>query len=257
MKTLIFGVFGGELGWNVCAWIAAMRKAAERFERVVAVCQESCKYLHEDFATDFEFYEPIGRPDMWYVNRHPDKLCEVPKRILEKYPGATYYTPSRKKCLDWPRKYFRYGNMSESKYDIVVHARAETKYGQENRNWPNFRFKRLLEKYDGERICSVGTKAEHVPNSVDLRNIPLNQLCDILHNAKVCIGPSSGVMHLAHLCGCPIIVWTDSKEQKAIDATNKQRYTRLWRAWDTPVVVIDTGWQPEVKEVAAELKRFV
>jgi ADP-heptose:LPS heptosyltransferase len=159
--------------------------------------------------------------------------------------------------MEWPRKYYRYGQDTDEKYDIVVHARAETKYGQETRNWPTFRFKKLLEGYTPVKVCSVGTRAEHIPNSIDLRNIPLKQLCDVLHSAKVCIGPSSGVMHLAHLCGCPIITWTDSKKQKAINTTNKKRYTSLWRAWDTPVVVIDTGWQPEIKEVAAELKRFV
>jgi hypothetical protein len=258
MKTLIFGNDSIEFGYCVATWAPVMRHAAQRFERVVAVCKEQNRYLYEDFATDFEYFEQKGKPDMWYVNRKPDILPKVPKYIRRKYPDATYYAPSRKKCLEWPRKYFQYGNYEPATgYEVVIHARAETKYGQHVRNWPKENYQMMLEQIGNPRACSIGTKAYHVPGTEDLRNLPLKQLCDVISSSGVVVGTSSGPLHLSHLCRTAIIVLSGKKKEKAIKATNRERYTRLWRAFDSPVVVLDHSWQPCISEVAREVKKFV
>jgi len=260
IKTVIFGSDSIEFGWAVSTWIPAMRFAARRFKRVVAVCNERNRYLYEDFATDFEFYEQKGKHDMWYVGRRPDILPKVPKRIRRKYEGATYYVPSRNKCLDWPRLYHRYGMPDPGKkYDLVIHARAETKYEQTDRNWPVEYYEMMLRLLDKPmRICSIGTKAHHIPGTDDLRGIDLKSLCDILTSSCLCIGPSSGPMHLAHACACPILVWTDWKKQRAIKTTNRVRYLKLWRANDSQVTIYDSeDWQPQPRSIANKIKELL
>ena len=259
MKILIFGSDSIEFGWTVATFIPAMRKAAEGYDRVVAVCKEQNRYLYEDFATDFETYEQKGKHDMWYVSRKPDILCKVPKNMRRKYPGATYYIPSRSKCIDWPRKYFMYGDIQMGAgYDLVIHARAESKYGQQGRNWPKDNYEMLLSQLKNPRACSIGTKAYHIPGTDDLRNIPLEDLCQVIASSRVMVGPSSGPCHLSHLCGTPVVVWTHAKKEKAINATNRQRYEKLWRGFDTEVVVVDeSDWNPTIGEIAIQARRFL
>ena len=43
-----------------------------------------------------------------------------------------------------------------------------------------------------------------------LRGIETEELCSILASSKCCVGPSSGLMHLASLCKTPHLVWTSN-----------------------------------------------
>jgi hypothetical protein len=54
----------------------------------------------------------------------------------------------------------------------------------------------------------------------------------LLANADIVIGPSSGPMHLASLCGAPHVTWTDK-------ASTKRRYLGGWNPHKTPCIVLD------------------
>jgi hypothetical protein len=70
------------------------------------------------------------------------------------------------------------------------------------------------------------------------------------------VGCSSGPLHLSSHCRTPHILWTDSKYQKAVGGTNKQRYKKIWNPFQTRCIVIDTGWNPSVKEVKKAIKEM-
>ena len=86
----------------------------------------------------------------------------------------------------------------------------------------------------------------------------MEDLCDVLRSSEVCIGVSSGPMHLASLCLCKHVVWTDLKHQKAINGTNKDRYKTIWNPFQTKVKVIDKyGWLPPVDEIYKAVRKML
>lgn len=264
MKTLLAGCDSIEFGWNVCTWIPYLRRKAQKFEHVVIVCKPENEYLYRDFADDFEYYTAKGTPDMWYRDRFPTKKAKIPKNIISKHPGAKIVIPNKDACLNGSRLFFKYGTYEPKlRYDLVIHARAEAKWGRQDRNWDVYKYVKLLKDLRNEKYisaCSVGTKegAYHVPGTEDLRGVELESLCNVMTSSKLTIGVSSGPMHLAHLCKCPILVWTYDKKEKAISANNKKRYTKLWRAWETPVKVFDeSGWKPPVNSIATRIRDFI
>jgi hypothetical protein len=152
------------------------------------------------------------------------------------------------------QSFIKYGSNSnnEKKYDFIIHARSTKKYETNLRNWPISRWEQLLGLIRTARgadtsVASVGTKdaAAHIQGTDDLRGIPLENLCNVLHNAKAILGSSSGPMHLASLCGCPQVVWSEGR--------NEIRYKNDWNPFNTPVQFI-SSWQPAVLKVFSRIQ---
>lgn len=256
MKELLAGPWLGEWGWELMAWVPYLRAISRRYDRTIVVCRERSGFLYEDFAQVIERYDRKGKPDRWlWRGRRP----RMPRRFKRKYPHATIKSPNAARCYSKKRKYHRYGTKREEcAYDLVIHARAITKYGQRRFNWPKPRYRKVLEELKLNRVCSIGTKAHWIEGTEDMRSIPLAELCDILASSKVLLTPSSGPGHLAHLCGCPHVIMTSDKYQPSIGSTNKNRYLRSWAPFKTPCKVLDDhSWQPPVEKVVKALKGFL
>ena len=263
MKAILAGHDVIEFGWCVATWIPAVRHKARKYEQVVIVCKPSHRYLYQDFATDFINFDKKGRTGLygWYFR---DKQIKMPLRFKTAHPDSKTYVPSKYMCTKAKRKYFKYGTFDEVlKYDIVIHARSEAKFGRGNRNWSPARYGRLLKKLRLDKelsVCSIGTfaGAYHIKGTEDKRDIEMEELCNLLASSRLCIGVSSGPMHLASLCGCPHVVWTDNKYQKSIKGTNRDRYGTKWNPFNTEVQVIDNeGWTPRVDTVYEVVKGMV
>ncbi len=270
-RPILAGPDSMELGWLVSMWIPILRNRWTNKQDVVVVCDPANEYLYSDFCDTFEHYTRKGQHDQWYVSRYPTVKNKLPKHLKEQYKGYRFIEPNKTRMLRkrdntgclLPCTYFRYGfpyGPDITEYEIVIHARAENKYNQEYRNWPKSKYARVLEKCGNPRAASVGLKgkAHHIEGTDDLRGVPYQTLCETLAAARTVIGPSSGPMHLAHTCGAPIIVWTDNKPLPLFGPkrrTNRWRYETAWRAFHTPVIVVDDeGWQPSVKKIVGEIK---
>ena len=253
-----------EFGWCVATWIPALRHIAPRFERVTVICRPEHEFLYE-FATDFISYSPDGVADRWIFNGKKLRIkpsFDVPIPVVGE---VIHLSPGRKVCCKWAREYVKYGEVSGAwKYNLVIHARAETKFAHKsnhkNRNWPLKNYVKVVEALKPHTVCSIGTTkgAYHVPGTEDLRGISLRRLCDIMAASKVMLSPSSGPAHLASLCGLPHVVMTYDKYEKAIKGTNKDRYKKLWSPFGTPCKILqDHNWQPPVKKVVKALGKFL
>lgn len=255
MKTLVAGAWLGELGWEVSTWIPAIRRHSRKFDKTVIVCRKGHDDLYE-FADQVFYYDKKGLPDRWLLN---GKKVKMPNAIKRAYPDAKIVEPTRKVCMDWKREYFKYGEKQDDcAYDFVIHARACTKYNQRSWNWPKPRYRKVLEALKLQRVCCIGTEAHHIEGTEDKRNIPLKEVCDILASSKVCVGTSSGIMHLASMCGCPHVVFTWDKWQKSINGTNKDRYIKIWNPLHTKVKVLQGKiWHPPVEKVVKAVEKFL
>jgi len=146
--------------------------------------------------------------------------------------------------------FIKYGDAAKAgtTYPLVIHARNRPEpcqFGGDNYSSDNWEL--LLNDLIAEGIVSdkamiaaIGTKiAALAPSGVtDLRDIPIQQLMNILSAATLVIGPSSGPMHLASLCGTPHFVWATNCYQRTIGPGNRERYITRWNPLNTKAHVV-------------------
>lgn len=256
MSTLLAGPWLGEFGWEVMTWIPALRKRSRRYDSTVVVCREGHDYLYQDFATKIIHQDKRGLPDRWL---YAGERVKMPSVISELFHQADVITPRSSVCTEWEREYIKYGlKHDDYAYDLVIHARAHKKYGQEKWNWRKVNYGKLVKKLGVEKVCCIGTVAHYVKGTEDLRGISIGKLCNILASSKVFFSPSSGPGHLASLCGCSHVIMTDSKWRKAVGGTNRDRYKRIWNPFKTRCTVLDHHrWKPPVAVVVKALERYL
>jgi hypothetical protein len=253
--VLVAGPWQGEFGWELFRWQAHIRAMSRDYERTVVVGRPGHKYLYADFVhtyieVDSSTVDCCG-PQTF------DKSPVDFRNLLSKY-GVTSWTHwQRPRGLRNKPEYLKYGvHKPACEYDIVMHARAvyttpafdKSRYREtkETRNWPKEKWVELAAKLkeEGLSMCCIGTKdaAYLVPGAADKRGCSMERLANILHSSKLCIGPSSGPIHYASLCGCPHMVWTAAK--------NVQKYRKTWNPFSTPThMIVDETWNPSVYDV--------
>lgn len=243
------GYWLGEFGWELMTWVPYLRRLA-RDNEILVGCEESHWPLYEDFATKAEFCDGnVSAKNMWYHDG--GEVSGIKGGIA----------PSKEICHSKEREYIKYGRKIQAYENlVVVHARATKNMRTGYRNWPDERWDAVCGAISakGFDVWSIGTAggARCVKGTYDMRGLSLGYVMNILASAKACIGPSSGPMHLASLCGCPHLVWTDDQKQ-VVGCTNRDRYEKLWNPFDTPVRVIDSGWQPEIQHVIDEFELLI
>ena len=267
--NLLAGTDNMEFGWLLCTWIPYLRWISCKYEKVVIVTSNfNLKYLYADFANEYVHQSPkiIGNGDMWFASRFPNVLPRIYWKIKKQYSGYKIKEPCEKYCMSDSKQFFQYGKKLDNdiKYDVVIHARKETKYGQDNLNYQPEKYEILLRKLRAENnklsVISIGTRKGSfwVKGTECGRDMPVRNLCYLLANAKVCVGTSSGPMHLASLCGTPHVVLTGNKKLKSIKGTNRDRYERLWNPFNTPCTVLDEhNWHPPVKLVEEAVRKYL
>lgn len=247
MKTLIAIDIGLEFGWKLFRWIPNVRHLSKEYDTTFVVTTLDTFTLYRDFAMHIDTIDTIdATKNMW------------------RYDGVKidYLYPTKSFCCDinMPQKFHRYENHNCSSYPgsdtIIIHARNRD-VGK-NRNWSKDKWDDLVTilRKKGYIVASIGTDVLDIDVDVDCRNVGLGQLCKVIAAAKMVVGPSSGVMHLASLCNCPHIIWTDNKKWNlgSVKGTNRERYESVWNPFRTKVAVIDEyGWQPSVSVVIDEI----
>jgi hypothetical protein len=207
----------------------------------------------------FDWYGEFGWEVMTFAP-YARKECEGQKCLVESFEGMSALYKDfadfgshgeTKRHLQFPKrykykgKYFKYGNPNHKK-DILVHARGCSKKSAINyKNWEKI-------KVDAGYI---GTNEDKCFGE-DLRNIELQELMDIIAGAKVVVGCSSGVIHLAMACGTPVIVWGDNRTY--FGETLEKRYKETWNPFKVDVKWINSNdWQPEPEEIVNACRSFM
>jgi len=134
-------------------------------------------------------------------------------------------------------------NMLARITDVVVHARERNDVGR-NRNWSHDKWDMLCKCLSdkGYTIVAIGTAAYMPEHAVNCAGIDLKDTCTLLRQAKLAIGPSSGPMHLASLCGTPHVVWGE--------AGNIPRYDEHWNPHQAKNIYdASAEWNPDVSTV--------
>ncbi|MHC4712982.1 MAG: hypothetical protein ACYTAN_06885 [Planctomycetota bacterium] len=226
-ERIRFARFAGEFGWEIMAWAPFCRYMARGFPEVEITSFAASEALYDDFCTTFVAAEGIGR-------------------TLD-YPKSTSFYCGR------PSEHRRYGTPGAApRFDCLVHARGiSRKHSTINyRSWQPV-VEALADR--GLRVACVGTDGDlAIFPAVDLRGMPNARLMDFCASARLTIGGSSGGMHLAAACGCPLVVWGDTKTRYR--QTLEVRYKLTWNPHGVAVHWIPADdWQPAPQTIIEEI----
>ena len=216
----VAGPWVGEFGFEVMCWQPFVRAYQKKHGINNMVCRTRTgrDVLYSDFA-EVEYFNPPGVPVSWGCatsNREPYPLTDLDPRTFK---GG------------WaePRgEFIKFGSFSpEKRYDVLIHARARRHRSE--CNWSQETWDELMGMGLGKVAC-IGSerRALCLRGCADLRGIPLSDLVNYMASSTLIVGPSSGPMHLATLCGCPQVVWSNNKGTLG-------RYTWLWNPFSVKV----------------------
>jgi hypothetical protein len=147
-------------------------------------------------------------------------------------------------------EYVRYGSPVIKDVSVLFHARGIEKASF--KNWGRDKWEQLAKEFPG--AISIGTKDDlHVAGTRDCRGIELGKLMDLIASAALVIGQSSGVMHLASLCGTPQLAWGDHKAY--FGESLEKRYKQTWNPFGTRVTWNRcSNWNPDPQQILDALK---
>lgn len=243
-----------ELGWCLMRYIPKVRYLSRKYDRTYIATRREMVPLYEDFAEHLDEYANLGlvKDRMGYQGVkityiHPCKaICKS-----EQFPSLNEFGIIKDA---WKV----YGQLTQFKDNyIVIHPRKKN----DGREWNKEYWQKLISRLDVS-VYVIG-KSEHTffgfNYSHNYIDVDMKMLISILNSAKLIIGPSSGPMHLASLCGCPQLVWSDNKKWDlgVCKGTNKERYEKHWNPFNTLCKILECGWNPPVELVVNETVKYL
>jgi hypothetical protein len=243
--NLVAGPFLGEFGWELMQWQGYVRWLSQFYKSTTVYGRAGSEYFYEDFASEFIIVnEKSWDTDNYELHGYDYSAWADGIKNSDLLLANNECHELKDKYL---QKFVKFGEENlELHFDLIIHARNIPKLAgnktKSGRNWPLEYWDRLCDSLSEFSIAAVGVpELSYAPPGVkDLRGIGTSQLCSILASSSVCLGPSSGLMHLASLCGIPHIVWTSSEYTWGFGGT-PYRYMRGWNPFATPVLVVTEG----------------
>lgn len=126
---------------------------------------------------------------------------------------------------------------------------------QPKRNWDVGQAAAVAKRLqrNGVLVMCIGTRRDAaMVGGRDMRDAPISELVSYMGPNTIVVGPSSGPMHLAQHCGCPIVVWSGLK--KSIE-----RYNHAWNPHSAPVKWVGDGltWDPAPGDIFEAIMSFM
>ena len=256
--TLFAGPWVGEFGHEVAQWAPLARARSRGFERTVVAAPDRDEYLYRDFADEFIGVEGVRGHAIWQGLSSPSKSTAT--RIAAAKASADAVMDPR---AEWrgiaaaPKEHRLLGDAPVRRADVAAFFRPPKPLCK-GRGSPLR--KSYPEESAGELVglllasglavsCGGGPDNRTYGGAEDLRGIDLGFLCGILRGAKCAVGPSSGTLHLAAACGCPVVTWCDH-------ANVEKRYRTGWNPWGVRVEYLRAKGNPPPGAVAEAVGRL-
>jgi hypothetical protein len=257
-KKLIAGPFIGEFGWEVAQFQGFIRFLSRFYKEVEIISRLENSYLYQDFCDSFIAHDPGSYETNYYSCKDPLRYIfphDVDADILEPEMVGQHLN-------NFFIQNFRvFGEEVDApEFDVVIHGRyiPMSDSNKAGRNWPADHWDILVQYLlnSGYKVAAIGLPELSIcPVGVeDFRGADLRLQCGILNRARVCVGPSSGAMHLASHCSTPLVVWTVRKDYQLFGGS-PQRYIFSWNPHSAEVIVlIHDFWLPEPQDVYDSVK---
>ena len=260
--VLIADVCTAEFGWELMCWQGYVRAQAARYQTLVVCSPAGHEPLYADMSPRFVPHLIEGLRDCWRMKkietdkeerRAHEEIDAIERQYVADGRHVTRIAPFGFIPIT-EQSFIPFGSRSRAEsngiaFDIAVHAR--TKKGKNpllnSLNWSQKNWNRLVSglKDLGFTVAAIGTKdASLVPDgAVDLQGRDLQTVMDVVAASRLCIGPSSGPMHLASLCHTHHVVWVPPMHGKEAHAwgVTRARYETIWNPFNTPYTVLELG----------------
>ncbi len=269
----VAGPWAGEFGYQLMMWVPRMRLLSRQFEEMDIIIPEGYEPLYEGVDARLITHQVDLGENSWMANcgdasfssgewrklvddeRPLDDLCETLNNLLD---DESFLLEPFHGVWDIPRLWKSYRRDVEVRNDrVLLHCRRAGK----GRDWPSEKWDdlagRLLE--DGLSVGAIGTEKDYLPPGVvDRRGLSLDKTMLVLSSASLVIGGSSGVMHLASLCGTPHLVWGAAESPVHEEgACLEDVYAEHWNPFGTLHEFLDVGWNPSVEDVWGPFKKLL
>jgi hypothetical protein len=256
--TLFAGPYIGEFGWEVAQWAPLVRARSRAFDRTFVAAPDRNAYLYEDFADKFIGIEGVRGHAIWQGLSSPSKGTAARIAAAKASAGAVMDPRAEWRGIAaGPKEHRLLGDAVDSRFSVVCFFRPP-KPLHKGRGSPLR--KSYPEESAGELVnlllasglavsCGGGPDNRMYGGADDLRGIDLGLLCGVLRGAKCAVGPSSGPLHLAAACGCPVVTWCDH-------ANVEKRYRVAWNPWGVRVEYLRAKGNPPPEAVAEAVGRL-
>lgn len=242
--VLYAGPWVGEFGWELAWWNPLVRHRARSYDRTVIASHASSRYLYE-FSDEFIPLKTDSGRSFWEGTLDGD-----PPRV----EADAIFAPEEVFSPGWHgrhhglREWRRLKPLGCVRVADVLCAFRPPKAGVVGKEYPHGMCRELVDLLllRGLTVaCYGGPDNYWFEGSIDLRGCSLGEQCGALGAAKCAIGPSSGTMHLASLCECPVVTWFTPDTHPGL----RLRYLREWNPFGAPVAFLKAK-PPPVGEVA-------
>ena len=245
MRHVLAGPFIGEFGWELFCWQGFLRKRRPDYDAMTVICRTGHGILYKDCADDIiEIDIPVTNVNMWkgsvdaeaiasYWSRNHDDFTDF--IAFDTYKGRWWFDPQ----YQLKQKFVPYGVRNPSLgFDILMHVRNAHHCRSGFRNWR----KETATEYaqwaisKGYLVACIGRSDTSllIEGTYDRRNKPLEYLMNIMTSSRMIIGSQSGPIHLAALCGLPIVSWQTRPE-------HAHRLRDYWNPFNTKVITKTGG----------------
>jgi hypothetical protein len=254
-NTLLAGPWVGEFGWELFCWQGLVRKTSRNYDKTTVISRPGNQFLYSDFCDRFVEFDP-GSWDVCMEYCGGSKF-DVQKFTAENggfshYLSGDFRMPVATVNGNWSGQTDYFFNSQEfvmlkptkpsPKFDLIFHPR--NKSIDSYRSWDPNNWQRLADAlYKNYSMAVIGNRAAFcLDNTTDCRGISLENLCNLIFQSQLVVGPSSGPMHFASLCGKKHLVWSA--------ATNKARYEKIWNPFNTEMIFVDEfEWNPSIDAI--------
>jgi len=255
--AIFFGPFFGEFGHELM-WSGMCRYYGGGHSRVLVCSRPAMAPLYKDFASEFIPHpfrcEGVCAGATGKTRPSDAAILALCRPNVKRIPASMYRAGG-------PAKFFQYGvKKPEHAGAVVIHARSRGHVRM--RNWAPDRWNRLarwlIDKVKVKRVICIGSKEAALPveGALDMRGADLQEQMNVLASALCCIGPSSGPMHLAEHCGCPVLVWCGGGPHERHEV--RLRYETTWNPFGAFAHAYEyASWQPTYETVYVWTHKFL
>lgn len=222
--VLVAGPFAGEFGHELMDWQAWVRGRVGHYREVHVITFPGRDYLYPGCQVHCHNI-PLEQAGYRQGRLNPAQLEEMARRLAAEIGLRDYdlMTPLHV-CTSYHRRFLLPAKFEllgrppdpEAFCDVAFHFRSLNKEGpDQSRNYPPEMCDRLAGfcREQGLRICCVGhPRYSYCPAGVeDRRAGDIEANVKAIASARLVAGELSGPMHLAQLCGVPIVIWADGQ----------------------------------------------
>ncbi len=241
-EVLLAGPYVGEFGHELMDWQACIRASVPRYREVHVITYPGREFLYPGCKVHFHGI-PLEKAGYKHGRFSPAELDAMARAKATELGLRDYdLLGIRNACTQYHRKYIlteKFEILGEKprngpSYDVAFHFRQIRKEGPDvSRNYPLKMCDMLAShcRAIGLKVCSIGHPLySYCPEGVeDLRSEDLSASVRVIADSRILVGELSGPMHLAQLCGIPILIW--APDQWRIDNCNR------WNVFGVPTFI--------------------